>query len=166
MTKRRRLYFIVAALLISLCIHASAVWAEEEGAAPPAKVVKDFAAAYFKLDASMAEYLSKSARINENGVDMVELYLSIKDVEARDRGYKTSYLKMHPILMKTHVLNMDDSSAQIQFHATTLRNINPLFRIVGYIFGLIEEHEVQDTITVVLENGEWKVGPGALGLAI
>lgn len=162
MEKTHRLILAIAALVIGLGIHASSAWA---GGDLPSKVAKDFANAYFMLDESMADYLSQDARINENKVDMVELYLRIRADEAGKRGYKKSYLRMRPILMKTKVLNMDDSSATIQLKATAIRNINPLYRIVGYVFGLVEEHEFQDTLLLVKENGEWKVGPGAFDLA-
>lgn len=162
MKKTRRLIFPLAALVIGLGIHASSAWA---GGDLPSKVAKDFANAYFMLDESMADYLSKDARINENNVDMVELYLRIRADEAGKMGYQTSYLQMKPILLKTKVLNIDDASATVHLKATTIRNINPLYRIVGYVFGLLEEHETQDTLLLVKENGEWKVGPGAFGLS-
>ncbi|MBA3010935.1 MAG: hypothetical protein KKF12_08875 [Proteobacteria bacterium] len=161
MKKSRRLIPLVAALIIGLGIHASFAWAEGNS---PTKVVEDFAKAYFMLDPAMATYLSHDAKTNENDVDMVELYLRLQALDAYNRGYQTSYLQMHPILMKTRVLSMDDSSATIQFDAIAIRNINPLYRIVGYVFGLLEEHSFQDTLVVVNEDGEWKVGPGALGL--
>jgi hypothetical protein len=61
-------------------------------------------------------------------------------------------------------MSEDDSAATIALTAVLIRSINPLYRMVGYVFGLLEEHEVQTTVTVVKENGIWKVGPGALGL--
>ena len=163
MKKSPRLISLVAALLIGLCLHASSAWAE--GSAP-AQVVKDFTKAYYMLNPSMADFLSKDALINENDVDMVELYLRLQDNDAYSRGYKTSYLQMKPILMKTTVLSMDDSTAEIQINATTIRSINPLYRIVGYVFCILEEHKVQNTITLVKEEGAWKIGPGAFDLPI
>lgn len=163
MKKRSRLISLVATLLIGLVLHASSAWAE--GSAP-AQVVKDFTKAYYMLEPSMADFLSEDALTNENDVNMVELYLRLQDNDAYSRGYKTSYLQMKPILMKTKVLSMDDVSAQIQINATTIRSINPLYRIVGYVFCILEEHEVQDTITLVKEDGAWKIGPGAFNLPI
>jgi hypothetical protein len=90
----------------------------------------------------------------------------LQENDAYNRGYQTSYLQMKPILIKTTVLSMDDASAQIQINATTIRSINPLYRIVGYIFCILEEHEVQDTISLVKEDGAWKIGPGAFDLPI
>ena len=163
MKKSPRLISLLATLLIGLCLHASYALAEGNS---PTQVVKDFAKAYYMLEPSMADYLSQDALINKNEVDMVELYLRLQEADAHSRGYKTSYLQMKPILMKTTVLSMDDSSAQIQIEATTIRSINPLYRIMGFIFGLLEEHEVQDTIAVVNEDGVWKIGPGAFNLPI
>ena len=57
---------------------------------------------------------------------------------------------------------MGDESARVRLNTTALRNINPLYRIVGYLFNLVEEHEFEATYTLVKEDGEWKVGPGAL----
>ena len=131
MRKNPRLISLMAALLIGLCLYASSAWAEGSS---PAQVVKDFTKAYHMLDPSMADFLSKDALINENDVDMVELYLRLQENDAYNRGYQTSYLQMKPILIKTTVLSMDDASAQIQINATTIRSINPLYRIVGYVF--------------------------------
>ncbi len=155
---------IVVILFIFLCIHISSpAWAETE---PPTKVVKDFAKAYFMLDSSMAAYLSKDARMNKNKMDMVDFYLDIKAADAQHQGYKTNYLQQLPVVMKTRILDMDDSSAKIEFNAITLRSINPLFRIIGFVFGLIDENEVRDIINVVKEDGEWKIGPGAFDMPI
>ena len=163
MRKNHKSISLVVGLFIFLCIHTPHALAESGS---PVKVVKDFARAYFMLDNSMAEYLSKDARTNENEVDMVDHYLEIRFVEACNLGYKIGYLQMLPINMKTKVLNMDDSSANIQFSATTIRSINPLFRIIGFVYGLLEEYEVQDVITVVKEDGKWKIGPGAFDMPI
>lgn len=163
MIKDRKWILILAALVAGLCFHGTSAWAE--GGAP-GTVVKNFARAYFMLDASMADYLSESARMDENEADTVTLYLEEKAAEARDRGYAISYLQMRPVAMKTTVLNMDDSSAEIQFEAINLRSINPLFRMVGFVFGLLEEHPVRGIITLVKEDGGWKIGPGAFGMPL
>ncbi len=159
MNKTPRLVSLIAALVIGLCLSASSAWAE---GTTPESVAKNFTKAYYMLDESMADYLSADALVNENDVDMVELFLRLKEENARNRGYKMSYLQMHPILLKTEVLEQTEDSATIRLDTTALRSINPLFRIVGYIFGLIQEHEFETTLSLVNEEGVWKVGPGAL----
>jgi hypothetical protein len=74
------------------------------------------------------------------------------------------YLKMRPLLMKTNVIKENEDRAVIEFSAVMVRSINPLYRIVGYIFGLLEEHEFETTVTAVKEDGTWKVGPGGFPL--
>lgn len=164
MKKRSVLISLLAVLLIGLCIHVSSALAEEGDS--PESVVKAFAGAYFMLDETMAAYLSEKALLNENGVNRVDMYFRIKKQEAASRGYALSYLKMQPILMKTHVMSEDENTAVIEFKAVMIRSINPLYRIVGYVFGLVEEHEYQTTVTVVRENGLWKVGPDGFAFPV
>jgi len=163
MNTRTKLIFILTALTIGLCLSASCAWA---GGSSPAAVAKQFTKSFYMLDDDMAEYLSEDALTNDNDVNMVELFLRLKQDEARNRGYDVSYLQMFPILTKTHVVSMDDQTAVVDVKITALRSINPLYRAVGYIFCLLEEHDFDTTLTLVKEDGEWKVGPGVLALAI
>ncbi|MDD9303378.1 MAG: hypothetical protein HUK40_13975 [Desulfobacter sp.] len=163
MNKRLKPIFLLAVLSLGLCLTASAAWAQGN---TPESAVKGFAKAYYMLDASMADFLSVDARVNENDVDMVGLYLRVKEQNAKNRGYQMSYLKMHPILMKTQVLEITEDKAVVKLQTTALRSINPLYRIVGYIFGLIQEHEFETTYTLVKEEGAWKLGPGAFNVMI
>jgi len=154
--------FLCIALIIVFCITATSTFAES--ASSPSGAAKGFTKAYFMLDASMEEFLSAESKETENERNTVELYLQKREWEAKNRGYKLSYLQMRPILVKTQVLNQDDASAQVQVDVTMIRSINPLFRIVGYAFCLLEEHEVNTTLDLVNEDGQWKIGPGAYEL--
>ena len=160
MKKSTGLILLATALVIGLCL-STPCWAEGNA---PTQVAKDFTKAYYMLNPSMADFLSKDGLTNENDVNMVNLYLRLQETDATNRGYKLSYLQMQPILIKTHVLSMDDSSAQIQMDVTNIRSINPLYRMVGYIFGLLEEHQVQETLSLIKEDGVWKIGPGAYNM--
>ncbi len=161
MGKKSRLIFIFVALSVFLFINPSLILAGD-GAAE--KVVKEFAKAYFMIDQSMAEHLNEKALINEDGVNLVDLYISKKTIEAQSQGYKLSFMQKKPVKMKTRVLNEKGSSAQILFNSTTIRSINPLYRITGSVFGMLEEYKVQDIITVEKENGTWKIAPGAFDM--
>jgi len=163
MKKKFRLITIFFVLSVFLCINPSSILA---GDGATEKVVKDFAKAYFMLDHSMVEHLSEEAVINKDGVNLVNLYINKKTIEAQNQGYKLSFLQKKPVKMKTRVLNEKGSSAQILFNSTTIRSINPLYRIIGSTLGVIEEYKVQDIITVVKENGKWKIAPGAFDMPI
>jgi len=163
MKKEFRLISIIIALFIFLSVIPSSILAGD-GAAE--KVVKDFAKAYFMIDQSMAEHLSEKAFINKNGVNLVDLYINKKVLEAQSQGYKLSFLQKKPTKINTKILNADESSAKILFNATTIRNINPLYRIIGSVSGVLEEYKIQNIITVVKENGTWKIAPGAFDMPI
>jgi hypothetical protein len=155
---RSRLISLLIVFLLGLCLSAPFASAKEAGS--PEGVVKAFAHEYFMLNEKMAAYLSQEALVNENDVNRVDLFFQVRKQEAAERGLDLNYLKMRPILMKTQVVAEDDDTAVIEFSAVMVRSINPLYRIVGYIFGLMEEHEFETTVTVVKEDGTWKVGPG------
>ncbi|MCG8686258.1 MAG: hypothetical protein MI892_15370 [Desulfobacterales bacterium] len=159
-----RLISMTAVLVTALCLFTTSAWSAEGNT--PESAVKGFAKAYFMLDESMADFMSEDALVNENDVNLVELYIRLKEDEAKNRGYKKSYLHMHPILMKTEVVEMGEEEAVVTLNTTALRSINPLYRIVGWVFGLIKEHEFETTYTLVKEDGVWKVGPGALDAMI
>jgi hypothetical protein len=149
-------------LAMALCLHVPPVLAES--AESPEEVVKTFAHNYFMLDEDMARYLSREALYNEHEVNRVEMYFRLKEQDAAERGLEMKYLKMRPLLMKTNVIEENEDTAVIEFSAVMVRSINPLYRIVGYVFGLIEEHEFETTVTAVKEDGTWKVGPGGFPL--
>ncbi|MEN8211478.1 MAG: hypothetical protein ABFR31_07145 [Thermodesulfobacteriota bacterium] len=163
MKKEFRRISIVIALFIFLTVNPSSILAGDDAAE---KVVKNFAKAYFMLDHSMAEYLSEKAVINEDGINLVDIYLENMAIEAQNQGYKLTFLQKKSIKIKTKVLDTDESSAKILFNATTIRNINPLYRIIGSVLGVLEEYKVQNIITVVKENGSWKIAPGAFDMPI
>ena len=162
MKKDRMLIPVVTLLLMLFALCASSAWAAD--GVSPASVAKKFAKAYYMLDESMGDYLSQDALGSEDEVNMVELYLDQKEYAALSQGYKLSYFKMQPLGMKANVLSQDDKSATVEITTTNVRSINPLYRIVGFVFSLMDQHEVKEVITLVQEDGEWKVGPGALDL--
>ena len=163
MNTRPGLMSLMTALVIGLCLHAACAWAEE-GVSTPDAVAKKFTQAYYMLDSGMADFLSTDALTNENDVNMVDLFLRVRQNEALNRGYQLSYLQMYPILIKAEVTEVSEETATVEVKTTALRSINPLYRMVGYVFGLIQEHDFDTTLTLVKEDGEWKVGPGALAI--
>ncbi len=149
-------------LSMALCLYAPPALAAS--ADSPEEAVKSFARNYFMLDADMANYLSREALYNENDVNRVDMFFRLKEQDAAERGLEMEYLKMRPLLMKTRVVEENEDTAVVEFSAVMIRSINPLYRIVGYVFGLLEEHEFETTVTAVKEDGTWKVGPGGFRL--
>ena len=163
MKKNLRLIMAIVVLFVFVCVQVSSARAENGS---PEKIVENFAKAYFMIDSSMAEYLNKDALANDGTGSILDLYLEKKAMEAHNQGYKITYLQKLPINMKTKILNKSDSSATIEFDAITIRSINPVYRIIGSVLKIIEEHKVHDIITLVKEDGEWKIAPGAFEMPI
>lgn len=155
---RSRLISFLFVLLLGLCVSAPSALAKDD--ATPEGVIKAFAHQYFMLDEKMAGYMSREALYTEHDVNRVDLLFRVKEQEAFDRGLEFKYLKMRPILMKTQVVSEDEDTAVIEFSAVMVRSINPIYRMVGYVFGLMKEHDFETTVTVIKEDGAWKVGPG------
>lgn len=153
---------LLAFLTMALCLCAPPAMAES--ADSPEEVVKTFTHKFFMLDEDMADYLSRETLYNENDVNRVAMYFRLQEQDAARRGLEMDYLKMRPLLIKTRVVEQDEDTAVIELSTVMVRSINPLYRIVGYIFGLIEEHEFETTVTAVKEDGTWKIGPGGFPL--
>jgi hypothetical protein len=163
MGKSDKVITAISALFIFLCINTAPAFAGDRA---PVKVVNNFAKAYFMLDHSMEDYLAKKALVYDDNVSMVDFYLEKKAKEAHNQGYKITFLQKVPTHIKTKILTMYASSATVEFNATLIRSINPVYRILGSVLNIIEEYEVQDIITLVKEDGEWKVAPGAFEMPI
>ncbi|MCK5097465.1 MAG: hypothetical protein KAR45_05145 [Desulfobacteraceae bacterium] len=156
-----RNFFFLTALIIGLCINTSTALADS-----PEQTAEDFAKAYYMLDTSMEEYLCEECKINEDEEKIVALYLEKAETKALNSGHVKSYLKMSLCSIDTKILHQDDSSAKVHIKAIRTRNINPLYKIVGTIFNLINEYEVDEIVNLVNEEGKWKIAPGAFDLPI
>ena len=156
-----RKFFFLTALVIGLCINTSTAFADS-----PEKTAVEFAKAYYMIDASMGGYLCEECKINEDEEKIVDLYLEKIETKALNSGHVKSYFKMSLCSIDTKVLHQDDSSAKVHIKALSTRNINPLYKIVGGIFNLIDENEVDEIVNLVNEDGKWKIGSGAFDLPI
>ena len=163
MIKGLKLISVALTLFVLVSINSTFALAGEDS---PEKVVRNFTDAYFMLDQSMADYLSKDCLLNEDGKNVVDLYLENKAREAKTHGYQLSFLQMKPVAIQIKVLSQKESSAKILCTADIVRSINPFYRIMGSIFGLLNKYKAQGFITVVKENENWRIDPGSFDLPI
>ena len=59
--------------------------------------------------------------------------------------------------VSTEIVMSEESKASVRITGERLRSINPVFALIGRLFFLIESHEVDETLTLVKEEGKWKV---------
>ena len=123
----------------------------------PVETAVDFAKAYFMLDGdSMSQLLCREI-VEDEEVDPVGDYLNSVANEARSMGFSTSYMRNQLSHISTEIQMTDEKQAKVKITGERLRSINPVFAIVGKLFFLIESHEVDETLTLVKEDNEWKV---------
>ena len=126
-------------------------------AGSPAETAVDFAKAYFMLDGdSMSQLLCREI-VEDEEVDPVGDYLNSVADEARSMGFSTSYMRNQLSHISTEIQMTDEKQAKVKITGERLRSINPVFALVGRLFFLIEPHEVDETLTLVKEEGKWKV---------
>ena len=123
----------------------------------PVEAAVDFTKAYFMLDGdSMTELLCREIIENEE-FDIVDEYLNSVAVEARTLGFSNSYMRNQLSHVTTETEITDDNRAKVKITGERLRSINPVFALIGRLFFLIESHKFDETLTLVKEDGQWKV---------
>jgi|GEM_PF-215336 hypothetical protein len=122
----------------------------------PNDAVISFSKDYFMLNPAMADRLcQESKRVGD--IDLVAYYLDTVAKAAKERGYGRDYMKNRLYHIRTTTLRKDDTSADIRLTGFRRFGMNPLFAIVGQVFGFTEPTHVDEVITVVKEGNRWKV---------
>ena len=123
----------------------------------PAEAAVEFTKAYFMLDGpSMAERLCSDLSEKETAV-IVDEYLQQSAEKARAMGFSPGYMKNQLSHVKTEIKMTDENNAKVRISGERLRSINPVYALIGRLFFLIETHKVDETLTLVKEDGEWRV---------
>jgi hypothetical protein len=90
-------------------------------------------------------------------LNIVNTYLNSVADRARILGFSTNYMRNQLSDISTELQVTDESNAEVRITGERFRSINPVFAIVGRLFFLIETHDVDETLSLVKENGRWKV---------
>jgi len=131
----------------------------------PAEAAVEFTKAYFMLDGTlMAERLCSELSEDEEA-DIVGRYLYRSAEKASAMGFSPGYMRNQLSHVKTKINMADENKAEVRITGERLRSINPVYAIIGRLFFLIETHEVDETLTLVKEDGKWKVCSKPFSLA-
>lgn len=123
----------------------------------PAKAAVDFAQAYFMLDGpSMSERLC-SEIVEDEELNIVNTYLNSVADRARLLGFSKSYMQNQLSHVSTEIQMVDENNAEVRITGERFRSINPVFALIGRLFFLMESHEVDETLSLVKEDDQWKV---------
>jgi hypothetical protein len=144
------------ALVIILALILQVVLIIADNREIPAKAATEFTTAYFKLESDMAEHLCKELT-EEAGSDVVGDYLNRVADKAGSMGFTVVYMKNVVSHIETTTEMEDENTARVTITANRSRYLNPIFGVIAKLFFLTETHEIDETLSLVKENGQWKV---------
>jgi hypothetical protein len=148
-------------LVIGLAVILQLVLVGLDCSQTPAKVARNFADAYYYLDADMEKYVCNALKEES---DAVGDYLYLKQLEASQRGLPTTYLRHKLVHAHLEMVESGDTTAKIHLTGKSRVCINPAFMLVGKFFQLGRDYPVDQTIELVKEDGRWKVCGGSVDL--
>jgi predicted DNA binding CopG/RHH family protein len=122
----------------------------------PNKTAVKFTKAYFTLDKSMSGHLCK-ALASSDEENIVEKFIQKTETEAAERGLSSDFMKSRLFNIETETISKTDKEITLKISADRIVAINPLYALVTKLFHLGKIHKVDDTITVIKEDGKWKV---------
>jgi hypothetical protein len=143
-------------MVILFGIFLQAIFMFVEAKETPNKTAVNFTKAYFTLDKSMAGYLCKTLASSENE-NIVEKYIQKTENEAAERGLGPDLMKSRLFNVETETISRTDKEITFKISADRIVAINPLYALVSKLFQLGKIHKIEDTITVIKEDGKWKV---------
>ena len=108
-------------------------------------------------DRTMAGRICTERLTSDADVDLVDKYIYLAAKEAKDRGFKTSFMQNKLYDIETEAISKTWTSAQVRITGKTRVAINPAYPIVTKLFNLGATHKVEEIIDLVKEDGNWKV---------
>ena len=123
----------------------------------PAAAAVDFAKAYFMLDGPAMSKRLCSEMAEDEELNIVNTYLNSVADRGSVLGFSKNYMRSQVSNVSTEIQMADDKNAQVKISGQLLRSINPVFAFIGRLFFLIETREFEETLSLVKEDGRWKV---------
>jgi hypothetical protein len=152
MSTLRNLSAFLGVLVIAVVLQL--IFVSVERRETPEKAAVDFAKAYFQLNPDMEDRVCQ-ALLEE--ADPVEQLLQGARVEARQRGFETSFLKSQLFHVRTSVVEKGDESARVRLLGERKTAIHPAFAYFAKMWGIGETYHEDTVFDLVLEDGKWKV---------
>jgi len=154
MKSGNKVVVLISIVIIALILQVVLIIADHKDS--PGKAAAEFSRAYFKLNPSMANWLCSDLTAEEDG-SVVGDYLYRMADEARANGFEPGWMKMALAHIELETKMIDASTAEVHITCSRRRSMNPVFGLVSKVFSLGETHKVDETLTVVKEDGRWKV---------
>jgi len=154
---------VVVALILGVVLQGALILADCRYT--PTKAAVQFSKAYHRLDPAMARLLCKKYFADETD-NAVDNYLQKTSKEAKERGLGLNYLKYILYNIETHTRLIDDSTAEVKLTAKKRVAIHPIYALIGRFFFIGKTYQVDERISLVKEDGRWKVCGSVFSLSI
>jgi hypothetical protein len=151
-----KIMVLATVIIVAFILQIALIGADRNRNETPGTVAVEFSKAYFNLDADMADLLC-SEMTGDEDADVVDDYIQRVAAEARAEGFDPSWKKMVLAHIELETVMVDENTAEIQIICERRRSINPVFAAIAKIFFLGDTYQVEETLTVVKEDGGWKV---------
>lgn len=125
----------------------------------PVKAAVQFSKDYFLLNAKMGNRLCEELKGEEEEADPVNEFILATGDDAKERGFGLSMVRRSLSHIETETIShdADAGTAEIRLRASSRVCINPVFTWVATLFGLGETREVEGVLSLIKEDGNWKV---------
>jgi predicted DNA binding CopG/RHH family protein len=152
--ERDKIVNIIMVIMFGIFLQIIFIFGETKDT--PNKTAVKFTEAYFSLDKSMSGYLCKTLASSEEE-NIVEKYIQKTEAEAAERGLTPDFMKSRLFNIETETISKTDKEVTLKVSADRIVSINPVYAVVAKLFHIGKVHKVEDTITVIKEDGKWKV---------
>lgn len=122
----------------------------------PSNVAVEFTKAYFQKDPVMAERMCKVRLVDDIMLAIEDDRARVAD-EARSRGFGFSNMTYLAYHLKTKTDYISETEASVRLTGKRRVSINPVYPYVAILFDIGQVHGIDETITVVKEDDQWKV---------
>ena len=155
MAQMNKIAALILTLIIGIGVQAFFFTIDRQNM--PNLAAAEFSKAYFQLDSSMAEKICTERLTSSEDVDLVDKYIYLATQEAKERGFNSNFMQYKFYNITTEIISKSWENAQVRITGKRRVAINPAYPLVTKLFNLGATHEVNETIDLVKENGEWKV---------
>lgn len=147
---RKDISSLVIVVLVGLLLQVGLIFLD--GTTSPSKTAVRYAKAYYKLSPASSKWLCGNASEASIGDHIYNA-----TAEAAERGFGKVYAKYTLSHIETRTEYLDDTTAVVHLKAHRRRAINPFYVWVARLFSIGKVHEMDASILVKIEDGNWRV---------
>jgi hypothetical protein len=124
----------------------------------PHEAAVDFAKAYFMIDPSMSDYLSKDKRVVD-GSNVAKEHFERNRIEAEKMGFGPNYMRYRLYHIETEILDKNDDRAKVMIKGSLKRAIRTIYSVIADLpfINIGKHHKIEGIIDLIKEDEIWKV---------